>query len=192
MLFRRRLWPGIADGSVTVAFRRWRRPSVKAGGTLKTPVGLLAIDEVAAIDVDDITDADAVRAGHVSRQAVLGDLARHADGQLYRIEFHHAGDDPRLALGDDDDLDDEALGQVRARLDRLDRASAAGPWTRETLRLIDRHPETVARELAAMVGRERDAFKRDVRKLKELGLTRSLPVGYRLSPRGAAVLRALD
>jgi hypothetical protein len=28
-----------------------------------------------------------------------------------------------------------------------------------------------------------------VRKLKELGLTESLPVGYRLSPRGEAYLR---
>jgi len=30
-----------------------------------------------------------------------------------------------------------------------------------------------------------------VRKLKELGLTESLEVGYRLSPRGVAVLRAI-
>ena len=37
-----------------------------------------------------------------------------------------------------------------------------------------------------MVGRERDPFKLDVRKLKNLGLTRSLRVGYRLSSRGAA------
>ena len=31
-------------------------------------------------------------------------------------------------------------------------------------------------------------FKADVRKLKELGLTESLPVGYRLSPRGERYL----
>ena len=36
------------------------------------------------------------------------------------------------------------------------------------------------------------SFKRDVRRLKELGLTESLTVGYRLSPRGAAVLSALS
>ena len=35
-------------------------------------------------------------------------------------------------------------------------------------------------------------FKPLVRKLKALGLTESLEVGYRLSPRGAAVLAALD
>ena len=37
--------------------------------------------------------------------------------------------------------------------------------------------------------REVPAFKRDVRKLKNLGLTISLEVGYRLSPRGEAYLR---
>jgi hypothetical protein len=31
-------------------------------------------------------------------------------------------------------------------------------------------------------------FKRRVRRLKELGLTESLPVGYRLSPRGRSFL----
>ena len=34
-------------------------------------------------------------------------------------------------------------------------------------------------------------FKLDVRKLKNLGLTYSLEVGYRLTPRGAAYLDAL-
>ena len=46
-------------------------------------------------------------------------------------------------------------------------------------------------ELAAEMGREKLPFKRDVRKLKELGLTESLNPGYRLSPRGEAVLREL-
>ena len=31
-------------------------------------------------------------------------------------------------------------------------------------------------------------FKRDVRKLKELGLTESLEIGYRISPRGETLL----
>jgi hypothetical protein len=35
------------------------------------------------------------------------------------------------------------------------------------------------------------AFKRNVRKLKELGLTESLDIGYRLSPRGRALLMQL-
>ena len=48
-----------------------------------------------------------------------------------------------------------------------------------------------AADLAPLLGRERLPFKRDVRKLKELGLTESLEVGYRLSPRGRAVLDRL-
>jgi ribosomal protein S19E (S16A) len=46
-------------------------------------------------------------------------------------------------------------------------------------------------DLAAAAGRERHPFKTDVRKLKELGLTESLEVGYRLSPRGRALLERL-
>jgi hypothetical protein len=47
-----------------------------------------------------------------------------------------------------------------------------------------------APELAAELGRDTPSFKRDVRKLKELGLTESLDIGYRLSPRGVAVVDA--
>jgi hypothetical protein len=38
---------------------------------------------------------------------------------------------------------------------------------------------------------EKAPFKANVRKLKGLGLTESLEIGYRLSPRGRAVLRHL-
>jgi hypothetical protein len=74
------------------------------------------------------------------------------------------------------------------RLDRFDRAAAAGPWTRRTLAVIAEQPATRAPDLAARLGRQTAPFKRDVRKLKELGLTESLEVGYRLSPRGRAWL----
>jgi len=43
-----------------------------------------------------------------------------------------------------------------------------------------------------MHGRPTQPFKTDVRKLKNLGLTISLPVGYRLSPRGEAYVRRLN
>ena len=57
------------------------------------------------------------------------------------------------------------------------------------LRLIAERPGVRAPDLAAALGRETLPFKRDVRKLKELGLTNSLTVGYELSPRGRAYLR---
>ena len=46
MLFKQATLGDIAAGKVTLAFRRWRRPTVRAGGTLTTPVGVLAIDAV--------------------------------------------------------------------------------------------------------------------------------------------------
>ena len=57
--------------------------------------------------------------------------------------------------------------------------------------MIENRPATRAGDLFAGVGYpDLHTFKRDVRRLKELGLTESLEVGYRLSPRGAAVLAA--
>jgi hypothetical protein len=168
---------GIASGEVDLAFRRWRRPTVKAGGTLRTPVGVLAIDGVDPIEPGDITDAEARRAGHEGREEVLTRL--RPDGTLYRIRFHLAGPDPRIALRERTEID----AAERARIDER------YPWAREVLRLIADQPATLAADLAAQQGREKLPFKRDVRKLKELGLTESLPTGYRLSPRGRAFLR---
>ena len=63
-----------------------------------------------------------------------------------------------------------------------------GAWTTDTLRLIQSKPAVRAGDLAADLNRETPAFKLDVRKLKNLGLTYSLETGYELSPRGAAYL----
>ena len=105
MLIRRADLDRIAKGEVTLAFRRWRRPTVKAGGTLRTAAGLLRIDAV-------------------------------------------------------DEVNDAGVSEAEARAAR--QSSRAALW-----------------------------LKTQIRKLKALGLTESLEVGYRLSPRGAALLKAL-
>jgi hypothetical protein len=183
VLFPSSAWPGIAGGTVTVAFRRWKRPSVKAGGTLQSRAGLLAIDAVDVIDEGDVTDEDARAAGHSGVAEVLASLP--SEGTLYRVRFHRLGDDPRIALRASADLDDAELARLRTALGRR-------PWARPTLRAIAHHPAVVSTELAAAQGVDRPLFKRRVRRLKALGLTESLEVGYRLSPRGEAVLAALD
>ena len=191
MLFEQRLWPGLADGTVTVTFRRWRRPRAKAGGRHITPAGVLAVDAVAEVDPAAITEDDARAAGFGSLAELLGRFDRHGEGHVYRVDFHHAGADPREALRQADALSEEELAGLRARLDRLDRAARDGPWTVATLRLIGDRPGVRASDLAGLRGQERHPFKTDVRKLKELGLTESLEVGYRLSPRGRALLEQL-
>lgn len=190
MLLKRATLEGITEGRITLAFRRWKRPTVRTGGELRTAIGVLAIDAVDAISESDITGADARSAGYPARDALLADLNRRSDGDVYRVSLHLAGDDPRTALREQDTLDDDAIEAIDARLARFDRSSRHGPWTETVLRLIEESPGVRAPDLAASLGRETQPFKRDVRKLKELGLTESLEVGYRLSPRGRAWLAA--
>ncbi len=191
MLFPQALHPLIADGTVTVAVRRWKRPTVKAGGTLVTPVGVLGIDAVDIIEPTGLTDADAVAAGATSAEELLASPHLQRDGELHLVRFHLEGEDPRIALRRADRLDDEELTTVLDRLARYDRSSTHGEWTRTTLELIESQPGVRAGDLAESVGRATQPFKTDVRKLKSLGLTESLEVGYRLSPRGQVVLTAL-
>ncbi len=180
MLFKAPVLAAIAEGKVDLAFRRWRKPTVKAGGTLTTPVGVLAIDAIAVVAPETISDADAVRAGYADAAAALAAL--EGEAPIHRIAFRLIGEDPRRALRLD--VSSAALDEIETRLARLD---ARGPWTATVLKLIAANPGVRAPDLAARLGRETLAFKMDVRKLKALGLTESLEVGYRLSPRGQAL-----
>ena len=183
-----RLVEGIRAGAVTVAFRAWKRPTVKAGGTLITPAGQLAIDRVEIVDSARITDPDAVRAGDASADETRTSLRSGDDRLVYRIDFHLAGDDPRTALRAKTVLtDDEWVALVR-KLDGMDARSAEGPWTAVTLREIAARPGVVSTILAEAVGLPRPEFKLRVRRLKALGLTESLGTGYRISPRGEALM----
>jgi hypothetical protein len=187
MLLRASVLKGIANGTITLAFRRWEAPRVRAGGRQRTAVGVVAFDAVEVVAPESITDDDAHAAGFDGRTALLAVLDRRDRGAIHRVQLRLDGPDPRVALRDAVPSARE-LADICRRLDRLDRASHHGPWTGAVMRRIDEAPSTRAAELAAGFGRETAAFKLDVRKLKELGLTESLRPGYRLSPRGRAVL----
>ena len=75
MLFRSVVLDAIAASRVTLAFRRWARPTVRPGGTLRTALGVLSIDAVEEIAEADLTDEQAVRAGYADKSALLADLA---------------------------------------------------------------------------------------------------------------------
>jgi hypothetical protein len=204
VLFTMDAWPGLASGAITVTFRAWTRPQVKVGGRYKVAEVLLLVDEVRPVRVGDINDADARKAGAADAAAIVARLTRKprgrytsssparvvdADTEVWRVAFHRVEPDgPDLAA--QDELGEEDLAALDRRLDRLDAASSHGPWTRSTLALIAEQPGVVSTALAETLGREREPFKVDVRKLKRLGLTESLEVGYRLSPRGRAYLAA--
>ncbi|MET0513610.1 MAG: hypothetical protein ABW135_18235 [Thermoleophilaceae bacterium] len=188
MLLRLAVLEAIRDGRVDLAFRRWKRPRVLAGTRMRTALGLVEVIGVEVVERGAITEADARRAGHRSAGELLEMLDSRDEGEIHRVELRWAGADPRVELRERDDLSSAELDQIAARLERLDHVSRRGPWTRTVLELIRDRPEVRAPDLAESLGLETQPFKRDVRKLKELGLTESLEIGYRLSPRGRTVL----
>jgi hypothetical protein len=191
VLLERRAREGILDGSVTVLVRRWRRPQAVAGRVYRTAAGLIAVDQVSPVDPATLTEEDAGPAGYRSADELRASL-RGTDGDpVYLLRVRPAdGPDPRAVLAADDRLTPADVAELDRRLDRLDRANPSSPWTASILAAIRADPGRRAADLAAAAGRETLPYKADVRKLKALGLTISLPVGYRLSPRGAAYLRA--
>jgi hypothetical protein len=189
VLVQMRLREPIERGEVDLLFRRWKRLQAVVGNTYRTAAGRLTVTAVDVVDPDALTDEDARRAGSADVDALRKTLRGDASLPTYRIAVVLAeGPDPRSVLAGDDGLTDADVAEIDRRLDRLDRASSWGPWTMPTLRLIEARPATVSTLLAEEVGRERQAFKLDVRKLKALGLTESLDVGYQLSARGRAYL----
>jgi exonuclease VII large subunit len=191
MLIKQRDLQRIVTGEITLAFRRWKRPTVKRGGALRTPIGVLAIDAIDEVRLADITPSDARRAGFESLAALQQELSSRREGRFYRIALSLAGPDPRIQLRQQTKFTSQELQSLSERLARLDRASRRGAWTKQVLQLIARRPATLAAELAQSIDRDTASFKADVRKLKNLGLTESLARGYRLSPRGKAVLKQM-
>lgn len=191
MLFKRPVLEAIRAGKIDRAYRCWRKPAAKAGGTLKTAVGVLRIVAVDRVHADEITERDARLAGAAGRVELLRELAGRT-GDLHRIKLAFGGEDPRIALRAASLLPADDVARLREKLTRLDRSSPCGPWTSEVMRTIAGHPRERAASLAVRLNREKEWLKLNIRKLKNLGLTISHETGYEISPRGRALLRALS
>jgi hypothetical protein len=188
MLIKDEVVEKIRTGQITVLFRRWSRPGAKAGGTQMTQGGVVGIDTVEVVTEADITDADAVASGYADRDDLIAHLNYREDA-IYRIGVRWIGEDPRIAMRAS--LDDSDIAEIIAKLEKMDRTSKRGAWTQSYLEVIRDMPATYSGLLANYLGISQADFKPWVRKLKALGLTESLEVGYRLSPRGEKVLAAI-
>ncbi|GAC1538401.1 MAG: hypothetical protein NVS3B10_02880 [Polyangiales bacterium] len=192
LLFKKAFHEGLSSGAITLTFRRWQKPHVKAGGRYRChPIGVLEVDAVSVVRVRDIAARDARLAGFASRDALVAYLRELGplddETEVHRVVLHHGGDGDRVPLALEADLSRDEVERIRAKLQKLDGRSA---WTAQTLALITKYPRIAASQLAAKIGRETAPFKVDVRKLKKLGLTQSFEVGYEISPRGRAYLDA--
>ncbi len=190
MLIKNETLEKIRAGEITLVFRRWKRPTVKTGGTLVTRAGLLGIDAVEECDPGKITAREVKAAGFANREDLISALSDR-DGAVYRIKVRYIGEDPRIALRKKSSLTKTEFEEIRKRLERMDSSKVHGRWTKNYLELIRDNPEVLAADIASSIGLDKPRFKANVRKLKALGLTESMPVGYRLSPRGRAVLKKL-
>jgi hypothetical protein len=95
MLIKLEILEAIKRGEITLQFRRWTRPSVKAGGTLKTKVGLLKIGRIDEMDPSAVTAADARKAGFADVAAFNNWLNTMKAGPLFhRIEVSYLGPAP--------------------------------------------------------------------------------------------------
>lgn len=194
LLFQKRFLAGLVDGSITLTFRQWDMPRVRAGGRYRChPIGVLEVDDLQRIRVVEINEEDARRAGFGSRDDLLSYLGQMKGERLdegrevFRVELHYGGDGDRVETALRADLSDDDVEDIRTRLKKLD-ARSEKPWTGRTLKLIESNPRVAASKLAAKVREETLPFKARVVKLKKLGLTQSFEVGYEISPRGRAYL----
>jgi hypothetical protein len=179
---------GIANGSITMVLRRWDAPRAKPGGTQRTPAGTIRIDAVTEHPGGyRVTAGQARAAGFPDAKSAQAMLNRRPARHTYVIAVSYLAPDERPGLAGDDRLGDADVDTISARLRRWDDA-AESPWTRQYLEMVAANEAVRAPDLAARVGLETPRFKRRVRQLKGLGLTISLDVGYRISPRGRAYL----
>lgn len=187
MLIKQNMLERIVSGEVSLAFRRWQKPTIRAGGRLRTALGELAIESVEQIPLRQITADDAERAGYPDLATLKKELATRT-GDLYRIALRYEQADTRIALRERGEITPAELTELHERLAKLDARSKFGPWTRRALERLRTHPEERAADLASALWVEKEWLKTNIRKLKELGLTESLLPGYRLSPRGERFL----
>ena len=82
----------VADGTITVSYRLWSRPKVKAGGVYRSGAATIEVDEIELLPFSSITDDDLARTGEPDLET-LRERAAHAgpigpDTLVYRVEFH--------------------------------------------------------------------------------------------------------
>lgn len=185
MLFKSCFHEAIRRGELSSTVRIWRSARVRVGHSYRLGSGAIEVQRIQEIGFDGLTAALARRCGFASLVELLK-VAKHGAGErVFLIDFRYVERPVQR-----ESSSEVSTAQLIDKLSAMDRR-AGRPWTHATLRAIAQHPGERATELAARLQRERDDFKRDVRKLKALGLTISLEVGYRLAPAGCRVVKAL-
>lgn len=81
--------------------------------------------------------------------------------------------------------------ELQRRLERYHKTSCLGPWTHSVLTVFRDQPGEAARMLAEKTGFERDWLNRTFGSSRTSVSTISLKTGYKISPRGSALMKAI-
>tara|TARA_R110001583_G_scaffold190363_1_gene354554 strand:+ start:169 stop:711 length:543 start_codon:yes stop_codon:yes gene_type:complete len=156
-----------------------------------TPAGQLRIKSIDKIEYEQITDNDIIRAGYNNRKELDKEFALKDKGDIYKIKFELEQADPRIELRENTDISAEEMNDILNKLKRYDTRGKVKNWTFKVLEIVDSGPGKYTIEYATKLGYEKEWFKLNIRKLKNLGLTISLTDGYEISPRGKLVLEKI-
>lgn len=95
LLFKKKFLPAIRSGEKTQTIRLWKWRMMRAGQRSYIPgAGYVLIDAVDQVDIDDLTDADAVPDGFPTAAALQAELReiygeKLASGhKAFRVVFH--------------------------------------------------------------------------------------------------------
>jgi hypothetical protein len=180
----------ILAGEMTATIRAWQAPQVKAGKRYR-----FDDDHELVIHAVDLTGSaalfpsDLAAAGFESRAAFEAALPKFANdrpqGPFFVVRFAL---EPRRVPPPAPPADIE---KFLARLDKLDRLSDHGPWTRDALRVIAANPRVVSTRLAELVGRSGSRSRRTYANSRRWADPQH-DVGYEITPLGHQVLASID
>ncbi|HRE39777.1 MAG TPA: hypothetical protein PLG90_00450 [Ignavibacteria bacterium] len=191
MLFKEIHLKGIKSGEITLAFRKWQKPSVKEGSLIHTSIGLVEIQKIETVTESEISDKSAMKAGYADKNQLLKSFPPNSTGTIFRISVGYHSADPRIKLREQSELSETQFSELKKKLSSLDTHSKQGHWTKKVLLAIKDNPNLHAIGIANLTGFEKEWLKPNIRKLKNLGLTISHKVGYEISPLGKAYLLRL-
>lgn len=189
MLFTSEFKAGIRAGRVTRTYRNWKKPQARPGRQYNLPPdGVIEVTGLSSVKPEEISEDDALAAGFTDAATLLTFLK--ITGPVYLVEFTYLGSG-LVRQPEQTTLANPQLDELVEKLSRMD-ARAEALWTEQALRAIARAPGQRAADLAPAFGWDTTTLKRQVRKLKGLGLTQSLETGYEISARGRQLLDRLN
>ena len=90
--FSRELRDDVIAGDITLTFRLWSRPQVRAGKRYAVGPAFIEVDSIELVPFSTVTEADLEHTGETDVESLRRRTAHagpvHDDTLVYRIEFH--------------------------------------------------------------------------------------------------------